>query len=256
MDAEDLQMSPTTEMEAILKRIDCGSAFFILLRDGKLCRINYTMLERMNSGQRYLTSDWVTLLSLLVSSKASDVNVFVMKGNKTPATRPGETFYLIRKTAMSDEKGDGWSWCITVCKPSNNTVHTYSVGTAACERDLLPLVTTVFGVEKHQIISTHQQETDSDTTQHVPFSDAILLDMLLDIITEDFVPNQRCIEDGKAFQLEILQALEKAQAEAAVAQASMRNSATSATAGTAAASEKKRVSIEDRLQTKKIKIEL
>jgi hypothetical protein len=60
--------------------------------------------------------------------------------------------------------------------------------------------------------------------------------MLLDIITDSFVPNQRCIEDGKAFQLEILQALEKAQTEAAVAQASMRGSATSATAGTAAAS--------------------
>jgi hypothetical protein len=157
MDAEDSQTSSTVKMEAILKRMDCGSPIFILLRDGKLCRINYTMLERMKNGQQYSTSDWVTLLKLLVSPKAAEANVFVMKGNCVPATRPGETFYLIRKTAVSDKKSDAWSWCITVCKPSNNTVHTYSVGTAACERGILPLFATVFGVEKHHIINTHQQ---------------------------------------------------------------------------------------------------
>lgn len=54
-------------------------------------------------------------------------------------------------------------------------------------------------------------------TRHVPFQDAILLDMLVDLIANDFVPHQRCLEDGLAFQLEIMEALEKAQKEAAAA---------------------------------------
>lgn len=47
--------------------------------------------------------------------------------------------------------------------------------------------------------------------KHVPYEDAILLDMLLDIAAGDFTPHQRKITDGSGIQLEILQALEVMQ---------------------------------------------
>ena len=49
--------------------------------------------------------------------------------------------------------------------------------------------------------------------------------MLLDLIADDFAPHQRHIEDGLTLQLEILEALEKAQNDAAVANAAARASA-------------------------------
>lgn len=48
------------------------------------------------------------------------------------------------------------------------------------------------------------QETNLLVTMHVAFQDAILLDMLLDLIADDFIPYQRRLDDGFEVQLEIL----------------------------------------------------
>jgi len=113
----------------------------------------------------------------------------------------------------------------------------------------------------------HTQETSLQDTRHVPFQDAILFDMLLDIVADDLVPHQRRLDDGLAFQLEILEALERAQTHA-VAVKAMRYTASpsasesskySETPRTSLANEgadKKRVSMTDRLKNKKIKVEL
>lgn len=60
---------------------------------------------------------------------------------------------------------------------------------------------------------------------HQPYQDAILLGILLDLIADDFTPNQSHIDDGVAFQLKILLALEKAQNDAAFVDAAARDSA-------------------------------
>ena len=53
--------------------------------------------------------------------------------------------------------------------------------------------------------------------EHVPFEDAILFDMFLDLVSKNFEPHTRIVEDGPRIQLEILQALEKLQTEAEAA---------------------------------------
>ena len=58
------------------------------------------------------------------------------------------------------------------------------------------------------------QETPLDQPDRVPFEDALVFDMLLDLVTDNFEPHTKTIEDGPGLQLEILQLLEKVQREA------------------------------------------
>jgi hypothetical protein len=48
----------------------------------------------------------------------------------------------------------------------------------------------------------------------VPFEDAIVFDMLLDLVTDNFEPHTKTIDDGPGLQLEILHLLERAHHEA------------------------------------------
>lgn len=57
--------------------------------------------------------------------------------------------------------------------------------------------------------------------------------MLLDFIADDSMPHQHHIDDGLAFQLELLEALKKAQKDAVIHDAATRASATSASSSEA-----------------------
>lgn len=48
----------------------------------------------------------------------------------------------------------------------------------------------------------------------MPFEDAVIFDILIDLVTGNFEPHTKTIDDGPSLQLEILQLLEKAQQEA------------------------------------------
>lgn len=48
----------------------------------------------------------------------------------------------------------------------------------------------------------------------MPFEDAVVFDMLLDLVTDNFEPHTKTIDYGPILQLEILHLLEKAHQEA------------------------------------------
>ncbi|KAF3043103.1 hypothetical protein E8E11_007905 [Didymella keratinophila] len=177
-----------------------------MLDNKKLCEVEKDMLARMQSGARYTTSDWSKLLDLLVVFKAPEANLFVTETGSRPAVRIGETFVGVR---MIDS-----CWAVTICKPTDNTVTNYCVSHSTCERKDLGHIAHVLGVEKTLTELDLPTETSLQDTRHVPFQDAILFDMLLDIVADGFVPHQRRLDDGLAFQLEILEALERAPTHA------------------------------------------
>jgi hypothetical protein len=110
------------------------------------------------------------------------------------------------------------------------------------------------------------QETSSQDMRHVTFQKAILLDMLLGSIANDFVPYQRHLDDGLAVQLEILEALEKAQNDAAAKLTAQTSSSPTTDSGeyltmprTSSANKisgSKRDLMADRLKNKKTKLKL
>ncbi|KAF3033195.1 hypothetical protein E8E12_003382 [Didymella heteroderae] len=226
----------------------------IMLDNKKLCEIDAGTLKRLQNGDKYTASDWSKILDLLVVSKATDANVFVKESGALSAVRFCETIFWIRSVG---EPRRETTWCITVCRPTDNTISTYSIGQVTGERQDLSDVANVFGVEKHLLRYMYEQETCSNSICHRLFQDAVLLDMLLDLIADDFAPHQRHIEDGLTLQLEILEALEKAQNDAAVANAAARASAsTFFRTAVVPTLDKKRISMTDRLKSKKSKVEL
>jgi hypothetical protein len=86
---------------------------------------------------------------LFVLPKAPEANVFVKDSGTLPAVRAGEVFFWVRLIELC--------WTVTICKPVDNTVTSYSVGQATGERNDLVHIAGALEVEKHQLCSTYQQ---------------------------------------------------------------------------------------------------
>ncbi|KAJ8118731.1 hypothetical protein OPT61_g343 [Boeremia exigua] len=248
------------EITSICKKIGQRRSITIILDNKKHCKIGPQMLKRLRTGSKLTASDWRRLLDLLVRPKAAGQKILVQGGHDLPEAEfdDHEPFILIHKLSKGDTKSSSTAWCITACNPTSNTVNTYAVGYVEGERKGFAQIAAVFDTQQHTIRSTYHQETSSCSDQHVPYSDAILLDMLLDIVAGEFSLHDRSIDDGLAFQLEILQAIEERYVEAEAADAILRASAMEPSVAVRAP-KRKRVPIGDRLKErkeKKVKTEL
>lgn len=120
------------------------------------------MLTRMKRGKKYTASDWNKLLDLLVLPKAPEATVFVKDGSTLPAVRLGETLFWVRQLGNGSASTSS-PWTITVCKPTDNTVSTYSVVYAEGERKDMSHIADMFGVQQHVLRYIYQQVRCSQT---------------------------------------------------------------------------------------------
>lgn len=152
---------------------------------------NSGMLSRMMSGTKNAISDRSNLLDLLVLFRAPRFNAFAKESGTLPAVRASESFWIRMISPC---------WIITICKPLDNTVTNHCVGPATDKSNELFPITDMFGVVMHTPRSVYQrvysaaansfaQETSTKDTEHLPFQDVILLDILLEFIADNFVPH-------------------------------------------------------------------
>ncbi|KAF3003445.1 hypothetical protein E8E13_002341 [Curvularia kusanoi] len=223
----------------------------IMVSDGRLREIDNDMISRLLNGGEYTASTWRMLLDLLVLPAAKELNIFVTTGDQLPPVVRSEVFVWIHEISANGTSFPRMSWCITVCKPYEHYLKTYAVGHMHDPQRFHAQIADTLKIPKASLSSFCHRETTSTNIHYAFYSDAVLFDMLLDIIIGEFQAHRRSLNDGTAFQLEILQAIEKAHTAAQYAKNGFMTAATIiANGNTGTMISGTRVHIGDRLKKK------
>ncbi|KAF9739438.1 hypothetical protein PMIN01_02072 [Paraphaeosphaeria minitans] len=202
--------------------------------------------DRLAHGRGLHLDMWRYLFEVLVQPRFQNV-IFWRDSHQPHQLADGQKSYRLKSQRTGREGGKS-CWTIQEFEGGSFTVKEYRLRTTygdaldQVEETLKGIPTWKMQVNVHQVSLRYcamTYETPLNFPDRVPFEDAIVFDMLLDLVTNNFEPHTKIIEDGPGLQLEILQLLEKANQEAV--EAADR------------ASGKRRLSMQERLDGKRKK---
>ncbi|KAI8942663.1 hypothetical protein NX059_000714 [Plenodomus lindquistii] len=199
-------------MKTIVENMKRPEPVMIKMGLNKECPMPSEMLVRMRDGEKMTATDWKRVIDLLLPKHAPHAIVSIGANCTLPPLKAGEFGVWLRQMPLRGVRRVT-IWCITTYGLSGNAVNVYCVRAVSGLQENLDPVAGAVGVADYMLHPTYNQETGYFSEKHIPYEDAILLDMLLDITAGDYTPHQRKIADGAGIQLEILQALEALQKE-------------------------------------------
>ncbi|KAF2645880.1 hypothetical protein P280DRAFT_476340 [Massarina eburnea CBS 473.64] len=214
----------TTDKEtkaALLKKITATAKSMkrenptaLRLPNGGRVTLTSDILDRLAIGDQLKIPDWVLLGGVMVAGRATDVDIIV-SGSHQRVTDMEERLQSGQKRfRIVNFSKLNYGVYLRAFSFGSDEIKNYSI--QGHDETYRYHALEYLGIEQWKAKVISHQETSSYTSQYIPFQDAILFDMLLDLALDNFRPHTRTIEDGPAIQLEILEALARMQREVEV----------------------------------------
>ncbi|KAF2121709.1 hypothetical protein BDV96DRAFT_641091 [Lophiotrema nucula] len=240
--AEKLRKEQLDKIQALAESMKRPTPTPFRISNGNEICLTEKSLNVLKSGERFRHHEWSMLFNLFDKERFSGSLLVVGFDSELPHLNPGQTCFWMRTRWNSTARAK-CSWYITSFSGSSHEVKVYNIrkGDGRVTGAWHQRVEAAIGVPSYKVIITKSSELELSGEKHEPFQDAILYDMLVDLVSGEFEHHQREISDGPVMMLEILETLAREQEKAEVA------------AGVTP--KKRRLTITERLDGKRLKKE-